>query len=1523
MSGFRGIFLDAMNPLIAKRLDADTNAFRYRNSAPNKTDIFNNSFDQQDAAWRYFQERTPWIRVAPFAIPQTTFLANPHHKILNMPTVPDWRDWVIWGGKAIDHGNTTEDILQGTGTPYMNTYSHKVAGLKSSNSSVDGIYRGYNTGWKGSPAVGVLSNPIPGITELSVSNKGDLGTIRRASFRIKVYNLDDLEAIEMMYMVPGMSVLVEWGWFHPTKYIDPIDLELIQNGQALSNTNLINTEILRKSFGVENGDVGDPTPLYNLEAQAQQSSDGILGPDAGLYDGMLGVVTKFNWSNDGAGGYDCAVDIISPGSLATGIPAVSYETGGAIEVDGKPILVSDVRTILATIKQESRGLERAPVEANADKSSANNIAGIELGDPAGEQEVTVQGSNEGTTVSINPRSLSTSTYGISITKGADGELSFNESSNQDSGGSEYFVGEYAGGKRQRIERIYGDRTWWNRCIAYSLHQDELAEKAANFGHDLDLVRKGLYNMKQYLIEEGSSIMSRDLDDLDEFLDNGRVSDFLRSGGYNDRGLANMEVQWGDALRKGDFYIKEGNCSSTPEGARNLTRRGNGYQMWIIINGTPTEYITDDNNVYINSRNYFFPWDTPSLIPYMEKPGQEDLLDANGNLTKVPERASSINKIKGAQTKPDKAASKYGWTPAGDGKSNYVDESGQDVDWAEGNIYAVTPEEGVTVYEKDENGNYKEVASFTGPNALTAEELKAKIVAKAKGIDTANREAREENYNEQLRIDAEITATAKNFGMLSWVNGEDFARNGLKPFKYSTSGKYHKAIYSKAHPIFAPPITQASNGTGKLVSGELQHDFQEGSEENLFPVGVVAYSNTYVSWRFVEDYIINELYMPKSVKPGEEGNNDGSISLENLFRSCHRMTDEEKYSLSDTVLEKHGLKKEDNKLTQESLDFELWKPVQIVNHSGLRSMDPDICILPGQEGLSGIVAFEIDGGSSANYLLDDNLKGASKFIKKDTALNKFAGLNESGERSKQRHESGILRNILINTDLLMETAEKATDVRKFCLTILDKVNEACGKPWSFKILTNSALGTISVIDENYTGKKPLDDYDAGWTNTKDGIYYFSGIGLDNILQDVKIQSKIPSELQTMAYYASSGAANDKGSAIQMFQMYGAGISDRLKSISSIKILGNETGSEESRKEAEKALLEGYVSLLGSSRRMVLEGSDNRDPMEEGMSTAEQYVKKYIHGNTVDSLSYRPPIPIDVSMTLHGVSGIYMGNAIHLKTADDGGILPNRYKQGVALQVTSVDHTVNAETWNTSIGTLMRPMNDSDRKPDVGEIKVVESPYEEEQVFDGNNGPKSSKSLDALHPTVRAAWLRVEEKLKNAGWQPSIVTAFRSLEEQAEKARGGRSKVILGFHGTVDENLNPASQALDVIDKRYSYGNHPKSIANIGKKATKDKAFKFWADLGKFAYQEGFTRWGGDYNWKGNPYKKNGDYDPNASKVNKKNKPSETHIGWDPGHIEWIGNGLLGHGDFEAKMSKYYGRRLYKSAGKPKDPNRNLV
>jgi len=354
--------------------------------------------------------------------------------------------------------------------------------------------------------------------------------------------------------------------------------------------------------------------------------------------------------------------------------------------------------------------------------------------------------------------------------------------------------------------------------------------------------------------------------------------------------------------------------------------------------------------------------------------------------------------------------------------------------------------------------------------------------------------------------------------------------------------------------------------------------------------------------------------------------------------------------------------EDQEVTEDDVTYE---SVKIINNKWIRSLDPRVCILPGQETHISTPEAEPEPLPGSEPLQDIH--------------NKF---NVDGN-----YYEGYIRNILVNINVVREAAEDAISVNDFAMEILSQVSEACGSPWSFKVITNTALQQVMIIDENHKGdyKGFNDALDQG-----DTVYKFSGIGTDNICKDVKIQTKLPSELQALAYYASSGAAASTGTDLNMFKLYGVGLRDRLKP--NFKAGSTNAATKEAKEKNERDnTYNRYWELVKKTRTEVTFGLDKSKAYREGTKIANNFIKLFISDASNNNPAYGPPIPIDISLTLNGISGIYMGNAIMLKTVDDGGMLPNRYKDIVALQATSVDQDISTSGWVTRISTLMRPTN----------------------------------------------------------------------------------------------------------------------------------------------------------------------------------------------------------------------------------------
>jgi hypothetical protein len=134
--------------------------------------------------------------------------------------------------------------------------------------------------------------PMPGVTSAEVKSKGAYGSLREVTINFNCWDITQLEDLELLYMRPGYSVLLEWGW---TSYVD-------------NSGNLVTTP--EAPFDIFNSEYNNKdyqyvfNKLFEKEERAQ-----------GNYGGFLGIVKNYKWSARPDGGYDCSTTLISIGEL--------------------------------------------------------------------------------------------------------------------------------------------------------------------------------------------------------------------------------------------------------------------------------------------------------------------------------------------------------------------------------------------------------------------------------------------------------------------------------------------------------------------------------------------------------------------------------------------------------------------------------------------------------------------------------------------------------------------------------------------------------------------------------------------------------------------------------------------------------------------------------------------------------------------------------------------------------------------------------------------------------------------------------------------------------------------------------------------------------------------------------------------------------------------------------------------------------------------------------------------------------
>jgi len=202
--------------------------------------------------------------------------------------------YVLQGGTlnySLNQNNFSLTKKSGIGSSFKNAYS---------NRAYDGTR--YQRGIR----------PMPGIVDMEIKSLSAYGSLREITVNFQCWDIQQLEDLELLYMRPGYTVLVEWGW---APYLD-------NNGEYQS-TFTDYYDILHKANTNRTQLFKD---LYDKSIK-----------HSGNYDAMFGYIKNYQWSARPDGGYDCQTNIISTGEIIESLK-VNYITPKKIETVDQGLL---------------------------------------------------------------------------------------------------------------------------------------------------------------------------------------------------------------------------------------------------------------------------------------------------------------------------------------------------------------------------------------------------------------------------------------------------------------------------------------------------------------------------------------------------------------------------------------------------------------------------------------------------------------------------------------------------------------------------------------------------------------------------------------------------------------------------------------------------------------------------------------------------------------------------------------------------------------------------------------------------------------------------------------------------------------------------------------------------------------------------------------------------------------------------------------------------------------------------------
>ena len=200
--------------------------------------------------------------------------------------------YILQGG-TLSTGALGNTLKSGIGNNF-NTNAYSPSGLVPKNPYQRGI------------------RPMPGITSADIKSKSAYGSLREVIINFQCWDIQQLEDLELLYMRPGYTALIEWGW---VPYLD-------NAGQYQPNFN--------DYYDILNKPQTDRTILFK---ELYDKSVKYYGN----YDAMFGYVKNYQWSARPDGGYDCSTTIISTGEVIESLK-INYILPAKIEKPDQGVL---------------------------------------------------------------------------------------------------------------------------------------------------------------------------------------------------------------------------------------------------------------------------------------------------------------------------------------------------------------------------------------------------------------------------------------------------------------------------------------------------------------------------------------------------------------------------------------------------------------------------------------------------------------------------------------------------------------------------------------------------------------------------------------------------------------------------------------------------------------------------------------------------------------------------------------------------------------------------------------------------------------------------------------------------------------------------------------------------------------------------------------------------------------------------------------------------------------------------------
>jgi hypothetical protein len=299
-------------------------------------------------------------------------------------------------------------------------------------------------------------------------------------------------------------------------------------------------------------------------------------------------------------------------------------------------------------------------------------------------------------------------------------------------------------------------------------------------------------------------------------------------------------------------------------------------------------------------------------------------------------------------------------------------------------------------------------------------------------------------------------------------------------------------------------------------------------------------------------------------------------------------------------------------------------------------------------------------------------------------------------SRNAYTWGYLDDLYVNFDFAMEIIKtKNLSMRDAIIQILNGLSTAAGGIWDFQLIDsvdeNGNL-TIRIEDFNLTSSTPV---------TPSATFDISGPKCPFI--DTSMDMDISGDvMNSIVGERNSDSAKMNSSDVSQKGQAGTKVEDFILTAVETDKSTNGGGTptannvstlpEEEQAIAQKRNYEKFMELVGIYPKVkyTAAGIDTKSNLDDityigaldDLAVFESF-KLASDTSKVDKKGVGPLIPINFTFTVHGVSGVRLGDTFKING------LVGSYSEGGFFQVTSVKHSISGMVWTTSITGGWRP------------------------------------------------------------------------------------------------------------------------------------------------------------------------------------------------------------------------------------------